>query len=291
MKEIKRAAVFPNRRKEIDAGKIGALLSVLSGAGIAPGLPYRYGTGDFADVPGLFRYDDADIRQGTADVLIVLGGDGSMIEAAHRTKGAGIPLIGINFGNVGYLTELEFDEAEALASLAKGEYSTEERMMLDAGVVSSDGTETASFTVLNDIVLTNGPAARLISFDIYCGETLMESCRADGAVIATPTGSTAYSLSAGGPVIDPKLSAVCVTPICPHTLGSRPVVLGADSEIRIERISPNGSTVYINADGRDVEKLEAGSSVRIRRSGSSVSLIRLRPHSFIGSLNSKLSGK
>lgn len=225
----------------------------------------------------------------SCQAAIVLGGDGSIIDASGRLLESGIPIIGINFGRIGYLAEIEINELHLLDSLLEGNYTIDERMMLEAVVVSSDGAVRATSTVLNDIVLSNGPVARLLTFDIFCGDIKIQTCRADGMIAATPTGSTAYSLSAGGPVLEPSLDCLCLTPICPHTLNSRPVILRGDTEIRLTNIRNNGSSVYITADGRDVVELNEGDSVSVKRSVHTTKLIRIKDNGFLGILHSKLS--
>ncbi len=220
---------------------------------------------------------------------IVLGGDGSIIDASNKLLDAEIPIIGINFGHVGYLAEIEINELDLLDALVEGKYSIDERMMLDAEVITRSGKVRASSTVLNDIVLSNGPVARLLTFDIYCGNVKIQTCRADGIIASTPTGSTAYSLSAGGPVLEPSLDCLCLTPICPHTLNSRPVIFRGDSEIRLSDIRSNGSSVYVTADGRDVLALNEGDTVSIKRSAHTTNLIRIKDNGFLGILHSKLS--
>lgn len=223
------------------------------------------------------------------NAAIVLGGDGSIIEASNKLLDVKIPIIGINFGHVGYLAEIEINELDLLDALVEGSYGIDERMMLDAEIVTEHGDIRVGYTVLNDIVLSNGPVARLLTFDIFCGDVKIQTCRADGIIAATPTGSTAYSLSAGGPVLEPSLDCLCLTPICPHTLNSRPIILRGDKEIRISNIRSNGSSVYATADGRDVITLDSGDTISIKRSAHTTRLIRIKDNGFVGILHSKLS--
>ena len=205
---VKKIILIPNPRKEISPEKICSIISRLHHAGCDIG----YYAEDGPSLPEFTHaVDDAVFSE--ADAALVLGGDGSIIEAVHKTMKYGIPVVGINFGHVGYLTEIEDGESDLLEKLAEGEYEIDRRMMLTAEITDCDGKTMADFTVLNDLVLTNGPVARLIKFDILSDENKIETCRADGLIVATPTGSTAYSLSAGGPVIDSRLECICLTPI------------------------------------------------------------------------------
>ncbi len=283
MNSIRSLLLIPNLKKHIGSEQILALVSALTDRGCRVGILPEYASALS------FLADRVSGDCGDADAALVLGGDGSIIEASHRLLGSSIPIIGINYGRVGFLAEIGIGEFDLLGRLFSGDYTVEERMMLDAEVRDGDGRILRGFTVLNDIVLTNGPVSRLISFDLLCDGVKIVSCRADGIIAATPTGSTAYSLSAGGPVLDPSLEGICLTPICPHTLSSRPVIVRSDAVIELCGIEGNGASVYLNADGRDEAKLNPGDSVRICRSRHTTGLIRLRERGFLSVLQSKLS--
>lgn len=288
MSKIGSVVLIPNTQKHIDNGKIHSLVKKLTGGGCRV-FALSDAADQIADVGDSIEIAESIGTIPECDAAIVLGGDGSIIDAAHRIIGYDIPIIGINFGHVGYLTELEIGENSGIDRIISGDYTTDERMMLEAQVRDKDGEIRAKYTVLNDLVLTNGPVARLISFDVFANGVKVQSCRADGAVVATPTGSTAYSLSAGGPVLDPTLEGICLTPICPHTLSSRPVVFGGNSEIEITNIKNNNSSVYLNADGRDVTPINEGDSISIHKSEYKIKLIRLKGYGFLSVLNAKLS--
>ena len=283
MDKIRELILIPNLKKNIDPKKIGELVSHLTERGCKVGVLPEY-----ADALS-YLGEKISYTGEEGGAALVLGGDGSIIAASHRLLGKNIPIVGINYGHVGFLAEIGIGETGLLDRLLDGQYSVEERMMLDAQVTNPDGEERGQFTVLNDIVLTNGPISRLISFDVYCGGVKTETCRADGMVVATPTGSTAYSLSAGGPVLDPSLAGICLTPICPHTLSSRPVVVRGDTEITLANLQSNGASLYLNADGREDFALFPGDTVKIRRSAYSTYLIRVREGGFLNVLQEKLS--
>ncbi len=283
MKPITDIILIPNTVKGIPEERIAEIASRLTGHGCRVGVLPEY-AGELSYLGNAVSYTGE-----RGDAALVLGGDGSIIEASHRLLGRGIPIIGINYGHVGFLSEIGHGELCLLERLLTGHYTVEERMMLDARVTDGDGALRGSFTVLNDIVLTNGPVSRLISFDVFCGGVRFETCRADGMIAATPTGSTAYSLSAGGPVLDPSIEAFCLTPICPHTLSSRPVIFRGDAVIRLTNIQPNGASVYLNADGREDLAIREGDTVEVFRSGYVTKLLRVRDDSFLGVLHAKLS--
>lgn len=221
---------------------------------------------------------------------VVLGGDGSIIRAASILCRRDVPMVGVNFGAVGYLAELESENISELARILDGDYELDVRMMLDAEIRGAVGSIKKTLTALNDIVLSNGPVANLLSFDLFCDGVRLRNYRADGVIAATATGSTAYSLSAGGPILDPSLSAVCVTPICPHSLESRPAVLNGDSVIELCSIQCRKNSVYVTADGREGVRLEDGDTVKISKSSLTTRLIRLKSSGFLEVLRNKLTG-
>ncbi len=219
----------------------------------------------------------------------VLGGDGSIIDTAHRLYGMNIPILGINFGHLGYLAELEAGDIALIDKVVAGDFTLDRRMMLNIDILDKEERTRQRYVALNDVVLTNGPVARLLSFDIWCSGIYMQTCRADGIIAATPTGSTAYSMSAGGPILDPALDCICLTPICPHTLNSRPIIVRSSSEIRFTEITPRNTSVYLTSDGREAVELKPEESVRITRSFCTTDLIRVRDDGFLMALRQKMA--
>ena len=290
MNKIRNLILIPNTKKNIDGEKLGEIINRLAAHGVKISVFPKEAeiTAEYSSSVRIIS-DGDDLS--AFDAALVLGGDGSIIVAKRRLIGYDIPIIGINFGHIGYLTALEESELSLIDNLVAGEYTIEERMMLDATVTDETGVEKAAYTVLNDVVLTNGPVARMISFDLFCDGMTVETLRADGVIAATPTGSTAYSLSAGGPILDPSLEAICVTPICPHTLSSRPIIFRGGSQITISNFNCNRSDVYLNGDGRDPIKIEENDTVVIRRSAHTMKLIRIKNAGFISVLHTKLAEK
>ena len=223
------------------------------------------------------------------DIAIVLGGDGSIIRAVRQICAYSIPILGINFGHIGYLADLDSTDTDSIQRVLDGDFIIEERMMLSACIRHRDGSITYTPPALNDIVLSNGPIARLVSFDISCDGVVIQKSRADGLIIATPTGSTAYSMSAGGPILAPVLDAFCITPICPHSLANRPVILPGDSSVSITNIGTvNENSVYVTVDGNKAEKLLEGDELVIQRAATKATIIRLEKNSFLTILKNKL---
>lgn len=225
------------------------------------------------------------------DAIIVLGGDGTILEAArHCVRVCGYnreaaPLLGINLGRIGYMAELELDELSYLDRLLEGQFHVEKRMMLEANV----GSET--MLALNEAVIGGASVFRIVEIELYCDGKLVNRYRADGLIASTPTGSTAYSMSAGGAVVDPRMDAVIITPICSHSLNATPLVFSADSEFAMKNVTSREECLYISVDGGDAVPIAYGAEVKLRRSSQYISLIRLKDGGFYDILRRKMSDK
>lgn len=235
--------------------------------------------------------DKSDIDEDT-ECIIIIGGDGTLIQAARDLADIDIPIIGVNLGHLGYLTEIEPDSIEELLNMIfKDEYKIESRIML-TGSVLRDGNNIYEDIALNDIILGRYGNLQVIDFKIYVNDEYLNLYSADGVIISTPTGSTAYNLSAGGPILEPGANIMVITPICSHTLGSRSIVLSADSEIKIEicpsRHSEENTKVYF--DGNTSYFLETGDIVKINRSNLCTKLMKLNHMSFVELLHKKMEG-
>ena len=223
------------------------------------------------------------------DCAIVIGGDGSLIEVARVLQGRNIPILGINMGTLGYLTEVEVGNIdEAINKILQGEYILEDRMMIEG--IMEGGTHDVA---LNDIVVSRKGALRVIHFDLYVNGEFLNSYEADGIIISTPTGSTAYNLSAGGPIVEPTAKMFVITPICSHALNTSSIVLSAEDEITV-RIGKgrNGSIeeVFTTFDGTEMVSLKTGDFVTIRRSDAVTKIIKLNKISFLEILRRKMKG-
>ncbi len=223
------------------------------------------------------------------DCAVVIGGDGSLIEAARALHEREVPILGINMGTLGYLAEVEVNHiTEALERLLAGKYVVQNRMMLE-GILN----ESAQDVSLNDIVVARKDALRLIRFKLYVNGELLNSYEADGMIISTPTGSTAYNLSAGGPIVEPTASLIVITPICSHALNTSSIVLSAEDELVIEIGEGKHNIVEeacIAFDGDDTELMVTGDRVRIRRSQTCAKIIKLSNVSFLETLRRKMKG-
>lgn len=230
-------------------------------------------------------------EEGTAGML-VLGGDGTLLKAARDTVESRIPVLGINLGTLGYLTEVEQSNLEpSLEQLVKGDYLLEERMLL-SGQVMRDGAELMDTRALNDITITRNGRLQMLYFQIFVNGKLLKEYHADGIIIATPTGSTGYNLSAGGPIVEPSAKVTLLTPICAHTLQTRSVILKAEDKIVIriqEREGKEAPPMEVCFDGNRNLPLKPGDEVHITKSSLTTSIIKLKETSFLDVLNRKMS--
>lgn len=235
-----------------------------------------------------YSYVSPDEIYAAADVIIVLGGDGTILDAARRAAPLDKPLLGINMGHLGYMTELEMGEISLLSRLVAGDYEIDVRSMLAVSVVTERGVRNETFA-LNDIVISNGSISRVIDLEMYEAGALVSAYRADGIIVSTPTGSTAYSMSAGGPIIDPKLASLCVTPICPHSLTTRPMLFRDDAVLEIKNVCQREKMLFLTVDGRQNIEVYRGDVVRVTRSPITTRLIRLQPSGFYTRLHQKMN--
>ena len=222
-----------------------------------------------------------------ADLIVVLGGDGTMISTARLTGEREVLVLGVNYGSLGYLTEFRIEELyTALESILEGNYRVDRRVMLDAEHWRN-GEMIASGRVLNDVVINKAALARIIEIEAKLNELHINSFRADGLIVSTPTGSTAYNLSAGGPIVYPSMNAVVLTPICPFTLSNRPIVVPDNAEISLKLVKNSGEVV-LTLDGQVGHDLEINDSVKIRKSETTFNLVQPTNRNYFDVLRNKL---
>jgi NAD+ kinase len=234
---------------------------------------------------------DGQFEQESADCVLVLGGDGTLLRAARHMMDRDIPLLGINLGTLGYLAEVESTRIEpAIDQLLLDDYTREERMML-SGIVQKQGHSEENYA-LNDIVISRCGSLQVLTFHIYVNGQFLNSYSADGIIVATPTGSTSYNMSAGGPIVEPGARLLLLTPICPHTLNTRSIVLAPEDEIMIE--IPEGrdgqiQTVEASFDGSHKVVLNTGDQVSVRKAEKTTGILKLQTESFLAVLHKKMS--
>lgn len=235
---------------------------------------------------GMAKYA-SDTAYDEADLILVIGGDGAMLKASQDARIKKIPLLGINTGHLGFLTELEVDEVEKYAkAIVNKEFEIENRLLLEV-TLNKKSTAKAPFYCLNDAVLSRGAAARLIYFDVFVDDNFVGQYPADGILVATPTGSTAYSLSAGGPLVDPDVECMLLTPICPHMLSARPVVVGVQHTVRI-MVNQSDEDVLLTVDGVLGASLKKGDELVIKASPDRLPLAKLYVRTFYDVLRNRL---
>ena len=222
-----------------------------------------------------------------ADLLIVLGGDGTLLSVSRLVGNRCTPILGINLGSLGFLTEITRDEIiPVLEQLVAGELTVSERLRLDV-IIRREGTEVARYRVLNDLVINKGALARIIDMEAWVDDTYLTTFKADGLIVATPTGSTAYNLAAGGPIISPALHCLVISPICPHMLTNRPIIVSDEAVIRIE-VKFQNEEVAMTADGQIGMPLQGGDVVEIRRSPHPTMLVLSPTKDYFQILRTKL---
>lgn len=221
------------------------------------------------------------------DVVVVLGGDGTFLGVSRLVHEHNIPIVGVNLGALGFLAEFTREEVYDIMDLIiRGDYEVEEREMILA-TVFKNGKELDDYIVLNDLVINNGPVSRIVDLAIYIDGARVTTLKADGIILSTPTGSTAYSLSAGGPIVYPTLPVILITPICPHLLTNRPLVVSSNSEIRVKVLTDTQNT-YLTADGQIGVTINVGDEVILKKAESRVKLVKSPFRDYFSILKSKL---
>lgn len=252
-------------------------------------LPFQPKKGDRLDLPRHLSLSMLEKELPTADLLICFGGDGTILHAARDATLHNIAILGVNLGSVGFMAELERSELPLLAPLAHGMYTIEERMMLDVKVLRGDRVISQD-TALNDAVISKGSMARVAEMEVLADRVKVTSITGDGVIVATPTGSTAYSMSAGGPIVEPTSKSIIVTPVCAHQLAARAMVLAPERVVSVQLPRGNRKHLYLSVDGGKAVRLTGGDRVEICRSERATQLVRLADRSFYEVINQKLGG-
>ncbi len=276
-----KAAVFPNFQKQNALECARSVCDILHKNDIEVWIDSSYQK-EFSD-KSMVRFGLFDEFAKEADFALAIGGDGTILKCANHIFETKTKLLGINTGRLGFMSALESDQLECLKRLKTGDYNVTERMMIECEIIGSNEI----YTALNDITIS-GMYSRICDFSIYDNSGKIGTYRADGAVFSTPTGSTAYSLSAGGPIIDPNLECIEMTLICPHSLFARPMIFPAEKKIRFLTDNKNRQNIFVSVDGNDPVALDNGKVAEIRRSDKKIHLINMNDNSFYNSLNRKM---
>ncbi|MBR2742238.1 MAG: NAD(+)/NADH kinase [Clostridia bacterium] len=281
---MKKAFIIPNTGKPQWRDAVLSITKTIEEAGGESFLEYRHKP----ELNALnIKFAALEEVSSEIDFIITLGGDGTLIAAATRAAALDIPVLGINIGNLGYLVELDADERDELKKVFEGKFTFDTRAMLDISVIRS-GETIKQITALNEAVISKSLIAHPVDLSFYADGILVNEFRADGMIVATPTGSTAYSLSAGGPVMEPKTPSVVITPVCPHSLVSIPIVMSIMSTFQIKVTGEGDREAYLSADGNKYGRLLIGDTVQVSRSKLELKLIRVKNRNFYTILRQKL---
>lgn len=238
------------------------------------------------ELPKDIRFSRLDREMGNADLVICFGGDGTILHIAKAATKRGLPLLGVNIGTLGFMAELESTELDKLRLLAEGKYTIDNRMMLDV-TVQREREIIFHDICLNDAVITKGAVARIVHLAVKCDGIQAMECGGDGVIISTPTGSTAYSLSAGGPIVEPEAESIIITPICSHDVASRCIVASGKRVVTVSMTSASRRNAYLSVDGGKTLRLNMGDVVTIKKSKLETRLVRLNDRSFYDVVNLK----
>lgn len=287
---MKRVVLCPNPYRDKGFRVLRSARELLLREGMAVTLALPFESEQSPELPREFRFVELNRALKETDALICFGGDGTILHCAREATRHKVPILGINVGNVGFMAELESGELELLSRLRRDDYRIEQRMMLDVAVYRA-GREIFRELSLNDAVVTKGAVARVISLGVFCDGVEMISFSGDGVIVSTPTGSTAYSMSAGGPIVEPSADNLLVTPICAHALEARSFVLSGQRRVTVQ-VGPIGKkNAYLSADGGRAYRLNAYDRVEICRAAESTQLIRLKDVNFYRVLNNKFKNR
>ena len=283
---MKKVVMTPNPYRDRYFKYANMAESVLREAGIETRICLAFDVDKTFELPGDVVLHDLTEELKDADLLICFGGDGTILHASKAATRAGVPILGVNIGTMGFMAELESSELKALSRLATGDYSIEERMMLHVKA-EHEGQVVLEEDALNDAVITKGAVARIIQMAVSCDDVEIMSFGGDGVIICTPTGSTAYSMSAGGPIVEPTAQNIIITPICAHDMRTKTVVTSAQRVITVEIGRIGRKNAFLSVDGGRALRLNTGDKVTITRSPDTTKLIHLSEKSFFEIVKNK----
>ncbi|MEG0321621.1 MAG: NAD(+)/NADH kinase [Oscillospiraceae bacterium] len=277
----------PYRDKGLKAAQAAKKILENSGIQTVLCLPFPVDGGAHVELPRHLKFANMEQELSHADMLVCFGGDGTILHAANDANAYKVPILGVNMGSVGFMAELEYSELSQLANLATGKFTMEKRMMMDVKAYH-DGKVIYEDLALNDAVITKGAVARVLDLAVFGDGVLISDFSGDGVIVSTPTGSTAYSMSAGGPIVEPTAQNIIFTPICAHALHARSFVLDHQRLVTVRTLRQSRKLAYLSVDGGKAVKLSAGDFVEMRQSESFTQLVKLNGRSFYDSINQKL---
>ena len=283
---MKQVILTPNPYRDKNFQTVRTAMKVLKDAGMEPKLCLPFEVDRSYELPKDLRFYKLDRELQNAELVICFGGDGTILHMAKAATRRNVPILGVNIGTMGFMAELESTELDQLSRLAADDYSLDKRMMLDV-VVQRERDIIFHDIGLNDVVITKGAIARIAHLAVKCDGVEAMQCGGDGIIVATPTGSTAYSLSAGGPIVEPEASNILITPICAHDVMSRCIVASDKRVITVELVHNARRNAYLSVDGGKALRLNLGDVVTVRKSNLETKLVRLKERSFYDVVNMK----
>ena len=287
---MKNVILTPNPYRDRNFATVRSAMQILKDAGLRVSLCLPFEVDRGYELPKDLRFSRLDRELPNADAIVCFGGDGTILHTAKAATRRGIPILGVYIGTMGFLAELESSEIGELSKLATGNYKLDPRMMLDV-TVQRDRDIIFHDICLNDVCITKGAVARIVYLSVECDGIQALSCGGDGVIVSTPSGSTAYSLSAGGPIVEPDARNMLITPICAHDMASRCIVT-SDRRVITVRMTQNARrNAFVSVDGGKSVRLNMGDTVTIRRSRLDTKLLKLNDRSFYDVVNAKFQGK
>ena len=283
---MKRVILTPNPYRDKNFQTVRNAMRILQDAGIEPRLCLPFEVDRSYELPRDLRFHKLDRELQNTELVICFGGDGTILHMAKAATRHGVPILGVNIGTMGFMAELESTELDKLARLATEDYQIDSRMMLDV-TVQRDRDIIYHDICLNDVVITKGAVARIVHLSVRCDGVQAMECGGDGIIVATPTGSTAYNLSAGGPIVEPEAKSILVTPICAHDMVSRCMVASDKRVITVGLTHNARRNAFLSVDGGKAVRLNMGDVATIRRSNMETKLLRLKERSFYDVVNMK----
>lgn len=285
---MKKVILTPNPYRDKNFQTVREAANILRDAGMDVKLCLPFDVDRTYDLPKDLQFHRLDREIQNADFVICFGGDGTILHMAKTATRHNVPILGVNIGTMGFMAELESSELQDLTKLATGEYTIDSRMMLDV-TVHRDRNIIFHDMCLNDAVVTKGSVARIVHISVACDGVQAMECGGDGVIVATPTGSTGYNLSAGGPIVEPDAQSILITPICAHDLLSRCIVASPERTITLELTKNARRNAFLSVDGGKAIKLSMGDVTTIRKSKKQTQLIRLNNRSFYDVIRNKFT--
>ena len=283
---MKKVILTPNPYRDKNFQTVREAAQVLKDSGMNVRICLPFEVDKAYELPKDLHFSRLDKELPTASLVICFGGDGTILHMAKAATRHGIPILGVNIGTMGFMAELESSELSLLSRLATDDYQIDKRMMLDV-TVHRDRDIIFHDLCLNDAAITKGAIARIVHLNVQCDKTQVMECGGDGVIISTPTGSTAYSLSAGGPIVEPDANSILITPICAHDVASRSIVVSEKREITVELSKNARRNAFLSVDGGKALRMNVGDVATIKKSPLVTKLIRLKDRSFYDVINMK----